>query len=622
MVLCSEGYLSSTIFNRNHSIGKVFIAINLYQCESLLRDGSWMRTLMKLIDELGSNNIYLSIFENNSTDATPQLLQQFEKQIKCKHKIVTTKLYLNDEQYASLYIQNGTRRYLSRITYLAMIRNRAIEPILDDQFNMSSNGIRRFSKVLFLNDIFFSSQDAVRLLQTNDGDYAAACALDFINPIKFYDTFATRDAAGYSMGLPLYPYFSPGQSQLQIRQRDSLVHVKSCWSDDNNWIADTVNDFIHSPIWRAPIHTFIEVNCASFDYDDDDDDSTENNEASSSIEEQKNIYKKYQRLVESLIAGLGIDLGLDENELKKVCQLPARLNDSMLAHEPFEQLYSARDFQLFQNMMRRKNLILQLQALVSLQVHMGVLKQGDTSNDRVIALLLQATSSSSRRDSTRLQAQLAKAPVIKGQPQREEQKHKYDDDDDDDDDVVVEPQREPPPPSSSSRKSKPKVEPKKPPKEEYRLPDLRRKGAPDLDAEWHRDLRRQDSKNDDDDSVENDESEIESTPPQTIDAIPEKLLRQKLRDLTMSTTSASDDKTTADIKERKRFLKEQRDKIVNEKRVERERELEQQTPPVRQAMGNASENKQEQQQTQLSNDELKKRRDMMAKIKREVVDKR
>ncbi|CAF1058871.1 unnamed protein product [Adineta steineri] len=186
--------------------------------------------MLELIDELGPNNVYLSIFENNSTDATSRLLQDFEKHVKCMHKIVTTKLILNDDQKASMYIKDTTHKRLSRIAYLAMIRNHALEPILHNKIHMSANESRRFSKVLFLNDIAFSSQDAIRLLQTNHGDYSAACALDFINPIKFYDTFATRDTDGYSMGLPLYPFFAPGQSQSQIRQGHDLVHVKSCWS--------------------------------------------------------------------------------------------------------------------------------------------------------------------------------------------------------------------------------------------------------------------------------------------------------------------------------------------------------------------------------------------------------
>ena len=259
----------------NPSIGNVFIAVNLYQSEALLRDGSWARAILELIDLIGSANVYLSIFENNSTDETPRLLKDLKKRVKCKYQIVTTTLNLADHQYAPLYTRNTTDTYLSRIAYLAMIRNRALEPLLYNGIDISNNSGRRFSKILFLNDVVFSSEDAFRLLRTNDGDYAAACALDFISPIKFYDTLATRDFNGYSMGLPLYPFFSPGESQSEIRRRHGLVHVKSCWSGmvafdsipftnglkfrslhtESNWDASECC-LIHADI-NQPIRTFI-----------------------------------------------------------------------------------------------------------------------------------------------------------------------------------------------------------------------------------------------------------------------------------------------------------------------------------------------------------------------------
>ncbi|CAF5133409.1 unnamed protein product, partial [Rotaria sp. Silwood1] len=91
------------------------------------------------------------------------------------------------------------------------------------------------------------------------------------------------------------------------------------------------------------------------------------------------------------------------------------------------------------------------------------------------------------------------------------------------------------------------------------------------------------------------------------------------------------------IESRKNFLQQQRNLIVNKQRVERTRDLEQQTPNprpqsaahvARKAIATttkADENKSEQQQqqpTQIPEDELIKRRAMAAKLKREVVDKR
>ncbi|KAK8202272.1 hypothetical protein M8818_005801 [Zalaria obscura] len=82
------------------------------------------------------------------------------------------------------------------------------------------------------------SFDAANLLfSTNvaqDGktQYRAACATDFINPFKFYDTFATRDLDGYSMGIPFFPWFpSKGnaQSRADVLAQTDAVRVRSCW---------------------------------------------------------------------------------------------------------------------------------------------------------------------------------------------------------------------------------------------------------------------------------------------------------------------------------------------------------------------------------------------------------
>lgn len=261
---------------------------------------------------------------------------------------------------------------------------------------------------------------------------------------------------------------------------------------NNNWIADTIGDFIHSTIWAAPIHTFIEEKCAAFDYDDDDDDVGEGNDATPSTgtseEEQKNIHRQYQRLADALIDGLGNDLSLDKSELRKVCELPTETTSLGIADEAYEQLYAARDFELFQEMMRRKNLILQLQALVSLQLEWGLLRQDDSGEDLVLSLLLQATaaSSSSRRGSVNPPQESIDQSVSKlhldGKDNRPHQDEK-----DDDDDVMVSTSEEyvaPAPSTSSSRKPKERREPKKPPPKEYDLPTLRHRGGADLDTAW------------------------------------------------------------------------------------------------------------------------------------------
>ena len=192
---------------------------------------------------------------------------------------------------------------------------------------------------------------------------------------------------------------------------------------------------------------------------------------------------------------------LDLNEINKLYQK----NNSIAIDDSYEQLYSANEFSLFTEMMKRKNLILQLQALVHLQLDCGLLQQNETTDDRILQLLLQATSSS--------------------------------------------------PMKKSSTK--------------------------------------------------------------TIDSVPEEVLREKLREL-----SLVDEGNASAVSSRQNFLKEQRDLIIQKQRNERTRELEKETNHVRpQSAAKVARKIMETSGEQISNDELEKRRAMAAKLRREVVDK-
>ncbi|KLJ12013.1 hypothetical protein EMPG_12848 [Blastomyces silverae] len=127
-------------------------------------------------------------------------------------------------------LADGSER-IKRIAYLAEARNRALRPLDDPASD-------RFDKLLYLNDVVFDPIDALQLLFSTNMDasgiaqYRAACAVDFINPFKFYDTFATRDLEGFSMGVPFYPWFSSAgkaESRHDVLDQKDAVRVRSCW---------------------------------------------------------------------------------------------------------------------------------------------------------------------------------------------------------------------------------------------------------------------------------------------------------------------------------------------------------------------------------------------------------
>lgn len=147
---------------------------------------------------------------------------------------------------------DGTRR-LKRVAFLAEIRNRALLPLVQSDTH--------FDKLLYLNAIIFDPVDAANLLfstnvdESGNAQYHAACAVDFENPFKFYDTFATRDTGAFETGVIFYPWFTDAgdaTSRNDVLSQTDAVRVKSCWSGmvafDARWFqyshvegADTTN---------------------------------------------------------------------------------------------------------------------------------------------------------------------------------------------------------------------------------------------------------------------------------------------------------------------------------------------------------------------------------------------
>lgn len=233
--LCEEGNAQG---RGNLNNERIFIVSSLYDPDGSVLQGGTGRQILNLIKLLGKDNVYLSIYENDSDVDGESALAWLGHESECNNTVVLEKnvaaeLYHNDN-ITLLDLPDGTKR-IKRTAYLAEVRNRALRPLEE----MTRAGVK-FDKVLFLNDVLFDPIDAVQLLfSTNRGSnghdgaqYRAACAMDFDNPFKFYDTYATRDLDGYSMGLPLYPWFTTtgrAASRRDVRSQKDSVRVRSCW---------------------------------------------------------------------------------------------------------------------------------------------------------------------------------------------------------------------------------------------------------------------------------------------------------------------------------------------------------------------------------------------------------
>ncbi|MDI1488840.1 MAG: hypothetical protein OHK93_008116 [Ramalina farinacea] len=208
---------------------RIFVAASLYDLGGHLLGGAWGERVLELLEILGNQNVFLSIYENEGSLDAMTAKVRYEKKVQCKHSIIyDTTFSLAAVPHVTM--PDGSRR-VKRTAFLAEARNRALEA-LEDQPAV------RYDKILYLNDVLFDPIEAVQLLfATNlDGNghpsYQAACAVDFINPFKYYDTFATRDEEGYSMGVPFFPWFAgrgKGLSRRDVLQGKDAVRVKSCW---------------------------------------------------------------------------------------------------------------------------------------------------------------------------------------------------------------------------------------------------------------------------------------------------------------------------------------------------------------------------------------------------------
>lgn len=200
----------------------VFIAANIID-ENLLT-GHWGKSLEGLVHLIGKDRVFVSIYGGPAS-----ALRVLDSKLPCNKSLVSQEedpVLIDSLPHISLL--DGELK-VKRIAYLAEVRNKALAPL--------AASTTPFDKVLFINDVFFDPMDAARLIwgtNVKDGkaEYKAACGTDFVTSWKFYDTFATRDLEGYSMGIPIFPWFAnEGEaiSRNDVLEGRDAVRVKSCW---------------------------------------------------------------------------------------------------------------------------------------------------------------------------------------------------------------------------------------------------------------------------------------------------------------------------------------------------------------------------------------------------------
>ncbi len=234
---------SSQPRTRKTNTEKIFIAGLPWNNEIILRT-HLINQIRDVVKALGPANVFISMYENGSYDGSKDALRDLHRELEANG--VRTRFVLDDTSHEDIvkarptsahegwikieksgYESFGIRQgdyALRRIHYLAQLRNKALEPLVE----LGLKG-EKFDKILFLNDVVYTADDILDLLQTRDGKYAAACTLDFESPPAFYDTFALRDSNGYPAMMQTWPFFRSAASRKAVIANEP-VPVRSCWN--------------------------------------------------------------------------------------------------------------------------------------------------------------------------------------------------------------------------------------------------------------------------------------------------------------------------------------------------------------------------------------------------------
>ncbi|XP_064602412.1 cilia- and flagella-associated protein 36-like [Liolophura sinensis] len=121
----------------------------------------------------------------------------------------------------------------------------------------------------------------------------------------------------------------------------------------NEWVYDQLLGFLGSPLFQLPVITYMEARCIIFEPGTEDS------------QEYREVHKEYKHLVETLLEGFMKDTELTYEQILKALQ-DLRVQEDLkdIFQVIFEQVLSMEDFGIFVRLMTQKNIELQQQALL------------------------------------------------------------------------------------------------------------------------------------------------------------------------------------------------------------------------------------------------------------------
>ncbi|KAG8746448.1 hypothetical protein FRC10_004887 [Ceratobasidium sp. 414] len=195
--------------------GRVFVAINLLQNEDLMP--TLVRQLLALLEELGPERVFVSIYENASMDLTVmhlRLLCKVLDAVGTPYRVIARGL-----------VEPQQKEHGHRISRLAYLRNTVLEPLFFTQNSTSATQSDPFETVVFLNDVFFCHGDVLELLLQKKRNHASqACGLDFGPRGLVYDRWVLRTMRGttFYRQKELVDFFGP-PDDIELKPRPKIL---------------------------------------------------------------------------------------------------------------------------------------------------------------------------------------------------------------------------------------------------------------------------------------------------------------------------------------------------------------------------------------------------------------
>ncbi|SCZ88408.1 BZ3500_MvSof-1268-A1-R1_Chr2-1g04391 [Microbotryum saponariae] len=198
---------------------KYYFAINLYNSFDIIPD--LFSNMFRVSAILGYNNVFISVYENGSSDQTKALLRVFDA--------------LCRSVGLRVMIRSSQRRrgaFAHRIEYLAEVRNAALVPL--QELRDATGEV--FDSIIFMNDVLPCVDDLLELIwQSRRQNAGITCGSDYIfhdevgAPV-FYDNWVARDINGTALeNAPFENVFHDTESTHRF-QRHLPIQVQSCWN--------------------------------------------------------------------------------------------------------------------------------------------------------------------------------------------------------------------------------------------------------------------------------------------------------------------------------------------------------------------------------------------------------